>query len=1802
MKRIVRFSIFALAASAIAAMLYAGETPSEAVREKPDGDGHVLSSLWKEYEKAAASDRPQKAEQALDNIIVQAKGKRHSFDFLDALRKWYSVCVSRDWKRRAECLERVGTLAAEYDDPAVTYNLVNAGLSDTALDMEWYERNVAGKSASLKRSQNPGIWRSDSNVSAFPEFISGGISCDYEYLLWALASGRNYRADESAVRAARKDLEDWLKGTYPAGAYFEYLGISSFSDAPADEKHAAFEKFAEKYEGKAVALFASQRLLADRKNALDTREAEGGEPATEQEYIALRNDIAAFEKLRGSFSGKEKEIASCCSAEYLTDILDAEEIRLYADGQDIEMVLRNVESVSLTLKNSGDGKAVLQTSLGNPSKRYYVTDTLRYTLPSSLGDGDYTLGCKSRNAQAVSEVSKHRISVAFRTDADGTGIYAADFMSGEPVGKADIEIFSKGSSVFVAKDFVFNGFTPMRDILSRLRKEYSGAMELKCSYTGTDGGYRSSGNVYVPSDLPVAGAEADRASAVILKDRSAFVPGDTVKFKTVAYSRHGADWSVFPAGRQLSVSLYGADNDKVASAQLVTNGYGSAAGEFALPEKTKGGRFRITVSDGNVILGSSYLTVDEFVLPSYRLEFDRDTLLRYPGDTVTVSGRLVAYSGHSVSAAKLSYEVFSYGNKGNTAISGNASCKSDGTFSFSFPTDGQYGRNYYVTVRSVDLNGETLEWSSSYRTDPGVDFSVVLKNAADASVVSGKEQIYTEHRSEYYSVLGGDTAQFSFSVKSFGASGSFSVPAAIEYSLGKDGNVLFSGRLKGEGEVSFDLTGRPSGLYVLETEASLRRPDGRGFTKKCRYNILKTSFGDTLIDSGVEFFTKKFHDGDRIAVQIGTSAGDEWLVAELYDGQARRLDARLIHIAGRDGRTAVTTVGYEYLPEYPDEVRIQIFGFRNGGARRASYDFVRKSPVSESLPLEIASFTDMAYPRGKCSVVLRTAPDAECALAVFDASTEKIAGNMWPRLYRYGGNPFRSVSVSSYPGRIHVRGMFRDVLVRGSVLQSAMTKSNSAGVAGDSFATADSGVFDDAVEESAAEAVAADDFASSVPDDVLVRDKFDNTIAFMPFLHPDASGRISAGFTAADKLSSYVVQVYAHDKKMNDAMLRCGMLVTMPLKVSAACPQYLYSGDSYRLKATVSNASAIPVSGIMKLQIYHTEDYISSVPVSEESVRIAVGAGESAAGEFSVSVPAFSSASGFPACGTLGFKIVYAAESDDAVISDGMFVSVPVYPAVQTITEAHSALLRPGADRDSLVRALAAEFTGTLGQTYDYGEISLMEMIERSIPEKVSPASEDVLSLADACYAGELAAELRRRSGAAASGDTAALFAKILACRNADGGFSWFEGFASSPMLTVVVAERLAGIARLNHEYGKTAESVLSHALRYLDGRMTASDRHFRYDGVSLSQYLKVRSLYPEVGFTPEADSKTVSALRKEIRKYLSASGVRSGSILERARRASVALNLSGKNASSLASALRAPSRKKLLRLAENDIESLIEYAVDHPSGGKYYPNAVMPVKGLLENEIYAHVLICGVLGQYASAAPGTPAAVRAQNVADGIRLWLMVQKETGKWDTDPAFMDALACVFDAPENLKKTVVAVVSKRYEKPFAEIAAAGNGFTVERRFYRADNARAGNEISEGEAVAAGDKVIAEYRIWSGENRTFVKLSAPRYAALRPVQQLSGRTGGWLRTVSYGGMSGASSGKAPGTFSFAPAAYREVKADRTNWYIDLCPEEYTVLTEEFFVSQTGTFTAPAVTIESLYAPHYRANDAFPGLLHAE
>jgi hypothetical protein len=724
-------------------------------------------------------------------------------------------------------------------------------------------------------------------------------------------------------------------------------------------------------------------------------------------------------------------------------------------------------------------------------------------------------------------------------------------------------------------------------------------------------------------------------------------------------------------------------------------------------------------------------------------------------------------------------------------------------------------------------------------------------------------------------------------------------------------------------------------------------------------------------------------------------------------------------------------------------------------------------------------------------------------------------------------------------------------------------------------------VANDALEETVVMDGAAD-YAGGGPEDVVIRSKFETALTFQPHLVSDAAGNLSFSFETSDKLSTYYVQVYAHDKGMRNTFLRQEMVVSVPVKVAVVEPKFLYVGDTYEMAVSVSSNTDKPVSGQLYLYVYPSGEYEGKEAVSVQRIAMTVPAGGTESHRFPVRVPDLE---------TIGFKAVFAADD----FSDAVFLPVPVQKPVQTLTEAHSAVLRAGMDRETLLAELRARFVNVPASAAALTETTLLDLVRAAIPAKVDSEGKDVLSLSEAYYVRLIASVIPGSTGNLLDG-TQDLLDKILACRNADGGFGWFEGMNSSAVITAVLLSRFAKLRDHGFEVPDLTSSV-----KFLDKNHFTMELPYWRGYLSDAQYMFIRSLYPTVKFEEKPVTKESKKRMEDFQKYAKSYLVPSakdgrglqGQIMAKARRVQTLLNLSASSGGiDLAKAwgVKVAAKAKMEASLKADIASLKEYAVEHRDGGWYYPNAVMPWRGLLETEADAHALLCNLMQPY------------APNISDGIRLWLMLQKESQKWDESPAFVDAITAILDGSDAVLATTILSYSATYDKPFADIKAAGNGFTIQRVFYREktqekiyddrsgknDFVTVREEIVPGTPVAVGDKIIAEYHIWNQENRSFVRVDAFREATLRPVEQLSGHTGwGWWRGRGL---------------TYAPQGYRNVKADRTEYYFDTFPEENTTISEEFFVTQAGTFTAPVITIESLYAPHYRANDAFHGVLAVE
>ena len=1719
---------------------------------KPSGEdqeGHVLTEMWAEYAKAEAADLPLRQIEILSRIKTEALSRKLAWDFYDAGRKYVSVSVSRNWKLRDSLEAGFREEIRQSSVPTARFAYMMDSHNARPEEVLAFLRDNAGV---MKSSRNHGFYgmsfRYGGDRLAAREYRRSHYLNDWQFAMWTLLNtcGRcNVR--DSEIYA---ELSEYEKDNYPFGVLLEYCAIPSGYGCDREKSREELKAFAGKYDGKAVSAWAKADLLDMEFSDLNDNDADA------EAYRELYGKCRELLKEIKAYSGDEAELVSeLSSPANLADRLSYRNIGIdVKDGRAV-IVLQNLDKVKVSILRSG--KALSDTTLVNERRSFYVGDTLEYTLPS-LDDGTYEIRASSGNVKAVRDFQIYRVSFALRREESGLCAYAADWKTGEPVGKADVRLYKNGNLIAEAKDFIFNGFTTLpEEIASKITGRSS--YEMECSYTDNDGLKKSSRRISWSNwrfDRPESSRE--ELDGEIFTDRRAYNPGDKAEFKAIFFrTDYQNSASVVPEGKSVEVSMFDSENNLVEKKVLITNEFGSVAGSFDIPSGVRNGMFSIEAKLGNGSVSGTF-RVDEFVLPAFDLEFDETDRIYLPGDNLVFSGKLVSYSGHSLSGASVSYSI---GSWGSVKEEGTMEIGADGSFRKEFRTSADDSwRSYTLNLIVNDNTGETREWSRTLQVAGDFDLEVSLENGLRSEGKIIGLDSFTKFR-----VLDRDMAEVLFSIRS---GYEMKTPVDVAYRIENEaGKPVCSGNAATGKPISLDFSSLPSGLYRIVGEVSMTSAAGKTYSDAGEISLLLVRPGDKMIDAPVAEVVaagdSEVDAGDKIDVLFGNADGDGlWAFADLFGEYGRRLGGQAVALDGlRAGKGSIARLSFEYKAEYPDAVRLQVFFFRGGKMTSFSQEYRRKT-VSRDLPVEWTSFEDRTGPASVTRISLRTSPGTEVLAAVFDKSSETIASNYWgefrleefhiPEVFTqsicgtWGDYPM----VIGYGRALRTKGMMNVAMSEGAVMMDMAAP--------------------EAVEE---EAVDDADEGGALPE-VRLREDFSTTLAFRPFLRSDDEGNVSFEFRTSDKLSTFIVSLYAHDRQMRNRALRREMMVTIPLKVALVQPEYLYAGDECGLSIALSSNLEMPVSGTLTLSYEGRGETVSR--------KVNVPAGSSVNEIFRLNPEN---------AGEIGLKAVFV--SDCGKYSDGMAVSIPVLPAVETVREAHSAVLLAGMDRDSLLNSLRNAFVNMTSMGAACREISIIDMIREAVPSRIEPLGKDVLSLTEALYVRRLAESLGITAEREMTDEK--LMEAILACRNADGGFSWFEGMHSSPVLTAVVLERFAKLRDSGHAIPGLAATV-----KYLDSVQFTGDVAVPYwrGGIDDRQYMHVRSMWPEVefkapSFRNEEQKKRFKSFREDASDYLVPSKSRgmNGYLFGKVRRLSTLMNLTASSEGiDLAHSwgLSRLAARKMRKSASDDVLSLLQYAVDHKDGGIYYPNLVMPFRGLLESEAYAHSMLCDLFTEYEALHPGAGTG----RVADGIRIWLMLQKETQHWDTQPEFVDAVASVMAGDDAVKSTSVLVLEKAAEMPFRDVRAAGNGFSISRKFYREtvvpqSGAATGSkdrnvlelrEIKDGDNVKVGEKIISVCTIRNDENRSFVRINVPRPAGFRPVNQLSGHCG----------ISGR-------RLWFAPQGYCNVKAASTEYYYDSYPEEKTELREEYFVTRSGRFSAPSLTVESLYAPHYRANSDY-------
>ena len=1754
-----------------------------------------LKKEWKQYERIARKDRPRDQIAKLHEIRAMALERRLSKDFYDTCVKEYYVQSRQDWKSTDSLEKAMIEIMESYGEPLLTYRwLINSYYSGKSPDEQW--DYAKAHRAQLEAGYHPEL---KSRSIFFMQSDEDDIRDDFEWILWERVTRLNKTSDSEEYRL----LDEHIGDRYPARPYLSYLTADK-----AEDRLSAMQALAEQYAGDSFRFIPEKEVLEERWKLL-----QDDVKAPEADFKALFDDLVAFEKAEAHEKGVNRR-----------KNLSVDNIRNRLRGSSLNIGFKN-DSIVLTGRNFDGGKLEFKSdehrqtvSFRHRDERLYVLDTVTVPIPV-LPDGTYSVYCERYGV--ITTYHKQTLSLAVRRQGDDFAVYVADYQTGKPISSATVRLINpKNDKKVLEQEISLNGFTALpADFQKKLGKK---AYILEARF-----GERRSSSITVLKQEKSEETPPAKFHARVFKDRGAYRPGDTLKAKAVLFEGDLHDRvKTLPEGKDVQVWVFNAERKKLSIIDLKTNVFGSVSWEWSIPEGERNGLWDIEVVYKGQSLALYSFRVDDFVLPTFEVTFDPQEKPFLPDTPFEVSGKVVSYSGHPVDGIALEGVVTRYNNE---VWKGQVTIDKDGAFRI--PLTLSESGDYRLNLKATDLTGETRDFEHRFTVSFRLSLEVELENAASGDFSFRASKLEK-------AVLTAPVARFVWSVKSENEP----VKLPVTYRL-----LNAAGKMLREGTsdetLELDLSDCPDGVYFLQgtvlTGSAHARVD---------LPVLKTTSGQIgAVRSAFLPGETEIEYGERIQARLGAGDGPLWAVATLFAPDGAVLESRLVHLAGD---RSLSDLGLTYKGAYPDAVRLEVFYFRDSEqvTHEAVYHRVRHSM---DLPLSFSRFEDRTRPGAPCTLSLQTEPGVEAAVAVFDKSLDAMGPNVWRRVDPLQPT-FRETWSRSMAGKVSGERMQHRTGVPGQVWgvvidedgmpvvgAAIIVKGTPQGIASD----VDGRFFLDvpvgtlleiscigygSAYESAApgmevvlreDTMALDEVVvigygtskkslltgtvqrirgmsnvlrlggsgasgiygsrsprdlTMVPEDVYedempelsddeFRTTFSEALAFEPCLYPDKDGKVDVTFKTSDKLSTYHVNVFAHDPTMRNAVLQRDFVVTVPVKITVTPPRYLYEEDRYVLSATVSNISEKDLSGRLYLKVEMDDAVEDRQPTYAQAADLTVPAGGTAAALFTVTAPPSFQPSFVGWWDDPHFDLRLVFEGDG--FTDALRLSVPVNRAEQTLTESHSALAGPEA-ADSLRRM----FVNIPGDKAEMTIRTLREVAEEGLAQWTAPEDPDALSRSADFYARVLLGR-----------DTTGILAPLMALRNEDGGFAWTEGMDSSPVVTATLLERFAVL----RDKG-IAIPDMTKTVQYLDYSQFGNWFPFWCGGLSDDQYMDIRAMWASVPFDLSGvEQKAVRRFRLKdfrrfARKYLTPGryDYANGWILDKARRVRTLQNLL---ASEAGIALGKAWGETLLTASRfeksisNDLVSLEQYAVRHPSGGLYYPNAVLPFRSLLSSEVYAHTLLSGLLG-----GP----------VSDGVRLWLALQNETQSWTGDPAYVDALQVILSSSDDLLDRRIVTLTASDTVPFKDIQASGNEMRIERKFYLEGQDGKRTELQLGDTLVVGDKVIASYELWSKENRSFVRIDAFREACFVPVDQLSGPVASSFPI------------RIDGVWSRMAQCYRDIRVDRTAWWLDVCPEETTHWEEAFYVTQAGTFTAPVLTVESLYAPQYRANTAYYGPVTAE
>ena len=793
---------------------------------------------------------------------------------------------------------------------------------------------------------------------------------------------------------------------------------------------------------------------------------------------------------------------------------------------------------------------------------------------------------------------------------------------------------------------------------------------------------------------------------------------------------------------------------------------------------------------------------------------------------------------------------------------------------------------------------------------------------------------------------------------------------------------------------------------------------------------------------------------------------------------------------------------------------------------------------------------------------------------------------------------------------------------------------------------------------------------------IQIRKNLNETAFFFPQLQTDKEGNVSFNFKAPEALTKWKLQLLAHTKTLESSVKQLEAVTQKELMVIPNVPRFLREGDQITISTKIANLTEKELSGVAQLILTNP---ITGEDISNEIVRLSAVETSSIKQKFKVEREVNTQVSWSLAIpkGLQAVQYQIIAKAGD--FSDGEQNALPVLSNRMLVTETLPMWIRSNETKtftlDKLKDNTSTTLTNhklTLEMTsnpawyavqalpylmeypYDCNEQTFSRYYANALAQHIvssNPKIEAVfnqwkssdallsnleknqelksLLIQETPWLRDAQSETEQKKHIGLLFDLNKMNNELSSALNKlkqnqlpSGAWSWFNGGYANRFITQHIISGFGHLNKLGVSLsaveGSSENRMIQNAIQYLDAefvkeykdiRKYNKDADLSKDHLSYTQlhYMYVRSFYPEVKASKEVET-IMDYYKSQMQKYW----------LKRSLYAKGLMTLTLHRMNDDATA-----GKILKSLKENSITSdeLGMYWKANTNSW-YWHQAPIETQALLI-EAFSEV---GV-GSYDVTLSAVEAQKETSTIVDNLKIWLLKNKQTNKWETTKATTEAVYALLlqgsswlevtemvdvkvgnetinpSTLDNVKveagtgyyktswtgkeikpEQANVTISKKgdgiawgalywqYFEDLDKITSAETPLKLSKKLFLKSNTDKGEEISEitkNTKLNVGDLVRVRIELRSDRDMEFVHLKDMRAAGFEPINALSQYK--WQDGLGY---------------------YESTKDAATNFFMDYLPKGVYVFEYDLRVNNAGDMSNGISTIQSMYAPEFSSH----------